>query len=488
LTAASCLRSFSPTEKKAGERRRAGESTQKVDQEKRHIVIYDYAKLKDLAQQMGRKVTDLIALSRNHDPFYVGTPAHITNGKWFAEIWQRFGLTDGIHIRRMHYLIVSQKEPVLLPNGTNYENTQQCWDFLSDASEKARYLGLVEFSAFVDRRNPEAIIYPTFTAPEPKISVDDSGWILQSLPLFPDLPNYSIENYDGRRGYILELWCEKSTMNDVLEPISRRYRVNLQTGVGELSIIKTYELFERVRRTERPIRIGYLSDFDPGGQSMPVAVARKLEFFLRSNNGSSNHDVKLFPLCLTLEQTRRYELPRTPIKETEKRRDGFEQRFGEGATELDALEALHPGTLEQIVREWIGRYYDHWLESRVEEAKQILESELDDTRQAVIAKHGKEIERLRQEHHALRQEFDRKLKIHSKKLSGLLEKISADLQIQAPDVNSHPIPEALEADESVEALFDGTRDYFEQLRAYKEFQGRDLIDGDEEHAIDHDKF
>jgi hypothetical protein len=101
-------------------------------------VIYDYAKLKDLAQQMGRKVTDLIALSRNHDPFYVGTTAHVTNGKWFAELWQRFDFTDGIHIRRMHYLIVSQKEPVLLPNRSKYENTEQCWGFLADASENLR--------------------------------------------------------------------------------------------------------------------------------------------------------------------------------------------------------------------------------------------------------------------------------------------------------------------------------------------------------------
>jgi hypothetical protein len=441
--------------------------------------FYDYASLKDLAKRQGKRVTDLIALSRNHDPFYVGTPAHITNGKWFADLWQRFGLTDGIHIRRMHYLIVSQKEPVLLPNGNKYENTELHWGFLSDASEKARYLGLVEFSAFVDRRNPEAIIYPASNAPEPEILVDNSGWVLQSLPSFPELPGYSVENYQGQQRYILELWCEKSTMNDVIEPISRRYEVNLQTGVGELSIIKTYELFERVRQAERPTRIGYLSDFDPGGQSMPVAVARKLEFFLRSNNGNGNYDVKLFPLCLTLEQTRHYELPRTPIKDSEKRKDEFEQRFGEGATELDALEALRPGTLERIVCEWIDRYYDHGLGARVESAKQDLESELHDACQAVMEKHQKETDRLRQAHRALRKEFDQKMKLHNKNLTALLEKIAAELQINGPDLDSHPVPEAAEADETVEALFDSGRDYFEQLNVYKKFQGRNAVHEDD---------
>ena len=58
-------------------------------------MTYDYAILKDLALSMGKRVTDLIALSRNRDPFYVGTPAHIKNGKWFAQLWARFGYVDG---------------------------------------------------------------------------------------------------------------------------------------------------------------------------------------------------------------------------------------------------------------------------------------------------------------------------------------------------------------------------------------------------------
>jgi hypothetical protein len=52
-------------------------------------------------------------------------------------------------------------------------------------------------------------------------------------------------------------------------------------------------------------------------------------------------------------------LPRIPIKETEKRSEAFEQRHGEGATELDALEALHPGVLARILEQEIGRYRLH---------------------------------------------------------------------------------------------------------------------------------
>ena len=68
--------------------------------------------------------------------------------------------------------------------------------------------------------------------------------------------------------------------------------------------------------------------------------------------------MKLDPLVLTEEQCRQYRLPRTPIKETDRRGPKFEERFGEGATELDALEALHPGELARIVRREIERYID----------------------------------------------------------------------------------------------------------------------------------
>jgi hypothetical protein len=448
--------------------------------------IYNYATIKELAKKAGKRVTDLIALSRNHDPFYVGTPADQINAKWFAELWQRFGYgSSGIHIRRVHYQIISQTNPILLPSGVPYTNTEQNWAFLGSASEKARYLGLVDCSCFVDRRNPEAIIYPIVNT-QPTISVDDSeSWVLHSMPLFPDIPSYSLDDYQGVQRYAVELWCEKSTMNEVLAPVSQQYQANLQTGVGELSITKTLELFERIRLTERPTRIGYISDFDPGGQSMPVAIARKLEFFLRSRNGG-NHDVKLFPICLTLDQIRQYQLPRTPIKETEKRKDGFEQRFGVGAVELDALEALYPGTLEQIITKWIDRYYDHELGNRVNRAREGLEEDLYQIREQVIAQHEREIERLRRKHQALRQEFDRKIKLHSNKLTALLAKLSDELQSNTSDLGAYPIPEAAHADETVEALFDSSREYFEQLDAYKKFQGRNAIqkDDDEDEQAD----
>jgi hypothetical protein len=117
-----------------------------------------YEAIKAEAKQRRCKVTDLIALAPQNDPFYVGTPGSIALAQWFAELWERFGYSTGVHLRRVHYQIVSQDQPVMLPNGEPYENTEKCWDTLVQASGYARNLDLVDPDAFVDRRNPSAII------------------------------------------------------------------------------------------------------------------------------------------------------------------------------------------------------------------------------------------------------------------------------------------------------------------------------------------
>ncbi|MGH8604949.1 MAG: hypothetical protein ACREXR_19825, partial [Gammaproteobacteria bacterium] len=80
-------------------------------------------------------------------------------------------------------------------------------------------------------------------------------------------------------------------MNDVLLPICNQHGANLVTGAGELSVTAVQSLVERI--TSKPTRIFYISDYDPAGQSMPVAVARKLEFLLRD----SDADVRLYPIA-----------------------------------------------------------------------------------------------------------------------------------------------------------------------------------------------
>lgn len=285
------------------------------------------------------------------------------------------------------------------------------------ASGGARYLGLVDPAAFEDHRAPAVIVHVA----EDQAGVSRVPWVMayagvsreeMRLPDFPDPPDYFIMSYEGRQRYHIEVWAEKSTMNDVLVPLCARYGANLQTGLGEMSITSCFDLIaRRLAASERSARILYVSDFDPAGQTMPVSVSRKIEYFIRQQ--FSSLDVRLIPVVLTVEQVRAYQLPRTPIKETERRKAGFEERYGEGATELDALEALYPGALSRIMEAEIGRYYDSDLVPRVRRARTELQLALHEQQQAIIAPHAKEIETLKAEYEQLRTEFEERMASHS---------------------------------------------------------------------------
>jgi hypothetical protein len=157
----------------------------------------------------------------------------------------------------------------------------------------------------------------------------------------------------------------KSSGGDRHGPIQyRRHDRARHPRHQESSDTRCQELVDRAQEHGRPVRILYISDFDPAGMSMPVACARKIEHRLRTDH--LDLDIEVRPVALTYDQCRQYRLPRTPIKESELRADLFEKRFGEGATELDALEALHPGALRRILVDEIARYYDRSLNARVE--------------------------------------------------------------------------------------------------------------------------
>ena len=53
-----------------------------------------------------------------------------------------------------------------------------------------------------------------------------------------------------------------------------------------------------------------------------------------------------------------------------------------------------------------------------------------------------------------------------------MEAISEDLEMAAPHIGEHPIPDPAICNELDDALFDAKRDYIDQLAAYKEWQGK----------------
>ncbi len=428
--------------------------------------MLDYDSIKQLAREAGCKVTDLIVLSSGNDPFYAGVPFRRERAEWFADLWNRFGFQHGVHLRRIHYVLVSQEEPIRWPNGEPYQNTENDWSYLDTASLAARYLGFIPPDVLIDRRNPDPMVIAQFRAdPEPEVYLMAPNIDLDLPDEFP-VPELGLSNFHRDQDYLVEVWAEKSTMNDILVPLAHRLGFNLVTGVGEMSETATRLAVERTVDANKPMRIMYVSDFDPAGRSMPVAVARKIEHKLYA--AGIEADITLQPIVLMPEQCEEFRLPRTPIKGTEKRAARFEYRFGTGATELDALEALHPGKLAEIIEMEVCRYVDPTLVGRVGAAESDIFREIAEIEEQIRERYTDEIE-------GLTERYDSILAwaaLLEAEASDLWTQMTEDLEDEKLDVDPSMIPEPRDPDPVEEPLYSSERDYLEQLDHYHDWQGK----------------
>lgn len=440
-----------------------------------------YVRMNRIKRETGVPIKDLLVLANQNDPYYVGSPKQCQMAEWFANLWERYGYTTGVHVRRIHYRHVSQTNPRHF-DGRPYENTEASWNAMVNASKYARYLGLVDPEALVDRRNPEPHIYmEPEELEEPSWEYYLPEWSLPEIEarLTVNLPiaevNTTGYHYDDLlQPYHVEVWCEKSTMNSELQPVCRRYATNLITGLGEMSITSTVSLLRRIEQIGKPCRILYLSDFDPSGAQMPISAARHTEYLAQTYTPDA--DIKLTPLVLTAEQAREYDLPRTPIKDSDLKKKSFEQLQGEGATELDALEALHPGALARIVTEAVTRFRDGSLPRRLiqtsTEAEQRLEQAADDA----IQPHLNRVEEIEQEAREIAETYQSRLEDLNDELQTelsplrdeletLQQAIKDELDALEPDLPELPEPET-PPEEGDGWLYDSNRRYLDQLDAY----------------------
>jgi hypothetical protein len=476
--------------------------------------VITYEDVKALAARLGRPASTLVALAPANDPFYIA-PARQALAHWFKNnVWDVLTPGHGVHLRRLHYAIVnlpSERRPQKL-NGLPYENTDEDWLEFSSASVAARELGLADAGLFVDRRAGEPVVVHIpedadadadleivggeTERPAPE-SVAAYSYVPRRYAFPTAFPSIHVEPPGVAEPYAIEIWAEKSTMNDILVPLAREHDVTLITGLGELSLTHCHQVVERVLRHRRRTRILYISDFDPAGCGMPVSVARKIEHIVRRDG--HDLDIRLDPLVLTHEQVERYRLPRIPIKDTDRRKDGFEGRYGTGATELDALEAIHPGELRRIVEQAIAIYREpgEAMRAEAEEVADDAQQDASEARREVLNERSGDIDGLRavfdemtaaiSPHQtaltALAAEFEARCAEHIDAINErtgafydqadeLWAEIASDMEDCAPDLADYDWPTACEADEPDDPLFDSTRDYVTQIDRYKAHQGK----------------
>jgi hypothetical protein len=427
-----------------------------------------YNWIKDLKKQTGKNVPELLALSQHSDPFFIGSPADIAQGEWFARMWkQEYDGHTGVHVRRVHYRLDALG--FLKLDGMPYRNPDD-WDHLLRCSRAARILGLVPADAFDDHRNSDPYPLPWRKADTraPAISGYQPEWRLPSFRTDFSLWGWTIDTpvVDGYepddfldRAYLLEVWVEKSTVDDILMPLAQELGFRLVPSSGYQSISNVVKLLQRLRETGKPARIFYVSDHDKAGRQMPIAVARQIEFWRPEYAPGAN--VKLQPIALTTEQVTHYKLPSNE----------------EGNTELDALEAIVPGEIERIVRDAVAPYLDNGIDGDLRQAKGQAEEMVSDQwsrwmqpyeqRLAALHKRVKSATKKYEKEAAnLNKRLARDLRRFQKPLAQLQVEVSKRSSSFSPSLPSRPAQEPGEQDEG-DWLFDSARPYLEQLRFYK---------------------
>jgi hypothetical protein len=313
-------------------------------------------------KKAGGSLESLTVLDKKNDPYRVDTPAGHRDGQWLADRIAALNLVGPRHIRGLHYAFIGQTKP----NGEPYTNTDKDWEWLATPAKCARWLGYVPFDAIVDQRNEAPVIKLWTPAdPKPTVSVDFEV----AIPDIDDLtPRIGVKGFIGDQPYRLVLIGEKSSLRPVLEPIAYRYQADLYLPTGEISDTQLYAMARRAAADGRDMVVFYFSDCDPSGWQMPVSVHHKLRAF-KDLEFDDAFECQMRPVVLTPDQVRRYELPSTPLKDTEKRAGRWFDAMGVLQTEVDALAALRPDLLAELAETAIAPFYDATLARRVERAR-----------------------------------------------------------------------------------------------------------------------
>jgi hypothetical protein len=219
----------------------------------------------------------------------------------------------------------------------------------------------VPFERIVDERADEPVIF----RPERR---EPLGFISRGLSFagVTPLPVAQLVGHVPRQPYALAIFGEKSSLDREIRPVAERLQADMYLGTGELSISYAHDLAVRAAEDGRTLIVLTLTDFDPSGYQMSVSIARKLRAFKTLNPGFA---YRLIDGGLTREQATRFNLPSTPLKDEEKRKDRWIAAMGREQTEIDALLALNPGEAARLAEAALSPYFDATLAVRASRAE-----------------------------------------------------------------------------------------------------------------------
>ena len=359
--------------------------------------------IRAMAKEMKVTIPDLLALDQNVDPFYAtGGKAKTRNGQWAYHWWKELGKPK-IHGRAFNYALMGKAH--LPHNNVLYDGSDKHYSFSRRALELARYQGLIPYEKIPDHKTRFHANFYTWEHEDINKLVDfnvDYEWIVNKV-----LKQFASIWYPYLlQDTVCEAWIEKSSIVETVEPILNSYKANYIEGEGDISLTRCWEFVGRVITYYKELgiskfRVFYISDFDPVGISMPVSMARKVEYLLYKMLKMMGIpygviDVRVEDIVVTPEQVEEFGLKPTKVpedkitaKDGSKRRTAYATRVADfkrifgvvGVVELEALTITEPKEVPRVLRERLSRYYDkevdRWIKFEHGRIKTIIRTILD---------------------------------------------------------------------------------------------------------------
>jgi ribosomal protein S10 len=137
----------------------------------------------------------------------------------------------------------------------------------------------------------------------------------------------------------VQIWLEKDSLANIIEPITRRYDVPLCVARGYSSLSFTREM-ARSMSDEVPVHVYHLGDLDPSGENAGEVLERTLREF------APDAEIHFKRLAVTPQQIKKWNLPSRPNKKDDSRTEAFEKKGHMESVELDAID---PNKLRKLV-------------------------------------------------------------------------------------------------------------------------------------------
>jgi len=249
-------------------------------------------------------------------------------------------------LRQLYYQLVSKNI---------VENLPREYKKLSRLLTDARMAGMVDWDAIEDRGRVSRIPAHFENLQEFAMAAANS---------------YRLDRWKNQ-DYYIEVWVEKDALSGVIEPITRKYHVNLLVNRGYSSASAIFESAQRMTRQAYGIHkncvILYLGDHDPSGEDMVRDIQERLYRF--------HVNVKVEKIALTRSQVEEYKLPPNPTKRSDTRSPRYRAEHGDKSWELDAL---GPEVLREILECSIKQYlnlkkYDKIVRKEEDEKQRLVQ-------------------------------------------------------------------------------------------------------------------